>query len=200
MCRFIESIKLVDGNFIRLPFHQARIATVFKHFFPSEKQFDLATVFANTNYPNKGIFKCRIVFDSQIQLIEFVPYSLRAIKSLKLVETQIDSMHFKSENREKLNQAFSKRGNCDDIIMLNNGLLSDASYSNIALWDGKNWCTPTQPIIYGTQRAALLESGKIIEKNIRPTDLNNYKRIRLFNAMIEFGEIELNVSDLRIKS
>lgn len=196
MYRFIESIKLVDGQFYRLPFHQARIASVFEQFFTTEKQFDLSTILANENFPQKGIFKCRIVFDSQIQLIEFLPYSRREIKKLKLVETQIESMQFKSENREKLNEAYSKRGDCDDIIMLNYGLLSDASYANIALWDGKNWCTPTQPIIYGTQRAALLESGKIIEKNIRTADLNNYKRIRLFNAMIEFGVIELNINCL----
>jgi 4-amino-4-deoxychorismate lyase len=88
------------------------------------------------------------------------------------------------------------RGNYDDIIMLNNGLLSDAWYSNIALWDGINWCTPTLPIIYGTQRAALLQSAKIIEKDISKEDLCIYSRIRLFNAMIEFGEIELDINSL----
>jgi hypothetical protein len=62
--------------------------------------------------------------------------------------------------------------------------------------DGLNWCTPTLPIIFGTQRAALLQSAKMIEKDISKEDLCNYSRIRLFNAMIEFGEIELDINSL----
>jgi 4-amino-4-deoxychorismate lyase len=196
MSRFIESIKLLDGQFYRLPFHQARVNGVFECFFPNTQPFDLELLLKSENFPKKGTYKCRIVFDSNIQLIEFVPYSRREIKSLKLVETQIEPTAYKSEQREKINEAYNQRANCDDIIMLNYGYLSDASYWNIALWDGKNWCTPTRPIIYGTQRAALLQSGKIIEKNILKENLLNYKRIRLFNAMVEFGEIELDCKSI----
>lgn len=196
MSRFIESIKLLDGQFYRLPFHQDRVNGVFECFFPNIKPFDLVELLKNKNFPNKGIYKCRIVFESDIQLIEFVPYTRRDIKSLKLVETQIEPSTYKSEEREKINKAYNQRANCDDIIMLNHGYLSDASYWNIALWNGQNWYTPTRPIIYGTQRAALLHSGEIIEKNISKEDLLNYKYIRLFNAMIEFGEIELNCNSI----
>lgn len=192
MSRFIESIKLQDGQFYRLPFHQARVAEVFKTFFPNNKQIKLLELLESENIPLKGIFKCRVVFDSKIQLIEFVPYTPPKINSLMLVDTHIEPTRYKSENREKINKAFSKKQNCDDIIMLNNGCFSDASYMNIALWNGENWCTPAQPIIYGTQRAALLKSGKIIEENITKENFPAFKSIRLFNAMIEFGEIELD--------
>jgi len=192
MSRFIESIKLCDGNFVRLPFHQERVNGVFQDFFKNKKPFDLKEALENENFPKTGIFKCRIIFDSNIQLIEFSPYTRREIKSLKLIETSIDPMRYKSEDRQKINEAFAQKGDCDDIIMLNNGLLSDASYSNIALWDGKNWYTPALPLIYGTNRAALLQAGKLIERQIRKEDLANYTRLRLFNAMIEFGEIELD--------
>jgi 4-amino-4-deoxychorismate lyase len=192
MCRFIESIKLVDGQFYRLAFHQARVNGIFEHFFATSRPFDLIELLELENFPKQGIYKCRIVFDNKIQLIEFVPYIRRETKSMKLVETRIEPTHYKSEKRDKINEAIAQKGDCDDIIMLNNGFLSDASYSNIALWDGKNWCTPTLPLIYGTQRASLLESGKIIESSIAKEDLSIYKRIRLFNAMIEFGELELD--------
>ena len=198
MSRFIESIKLLDGQFYRLPFHQARVNGIFECFFPNTQPFDLELLLKNEKFPYKGIYKCRIVFDSNIQLIEFVPYTRREIKSLKLVETQIEPTAYKSEQREKINEAYNQRANCDDIIMLNYGYLSDASYANIALWDGENWYTPTRPIIYGTQRAALLQSGIIIEKNILKENLLDYKRIRLFNAMVEFGEIELELNDIVI--
>lgn len=192
MSRFIESIKLVDGRFFRLAFHQDRVNVVFEQFFPYDNPINLISLLEKENYPKQGIFKCRIVFDNKVQLIEIVPYILREVKMLKLVETHIEPTHYKSVGREKINAAFALKGDCDDIIMVNNGFLSDASYSNIALWDGTNWYTPTIPLIYGTQRRALLETGKIGERAIRKEDLPAYKRIRLFNAMIEFGEMELD--------
>jgi len=51
-------------------------------------------------------------------------------------------------------------------------------------------------LIYGVNRANLLEEGKIFEKDIKLSDLQNYSAIRLFNALIEFGEIELNISNI----
>ncbi len=197
MSRFIESIKVADGRFFRLPYHQARISAVFKQVFPGEKSFSLSEILQNTDYPHEGIFKCRIVFDKAIQTIEFAPYSRREIKSLKLVEAQIEPANYKAEERSKINDAFAQRGDCDDVIMLNNEFLSDTSYANIALWNGENWYTPTLPVIYGTQRAALLDAGELLEKQIHKKDLHHYKRIRIFNAMIEFGEIELDISSVK---
>jgi len=198
MCQFIESIKLLDGQFYRLPFHQVRVDGVFEHFFPSKKAFDLVKILTAENFPQIGLFKCRIVFNQSIQLIEFVPYTSRKIRSLQLIETQIEPTNFKSVKREDINMAFAQKGICDDVLMLNNGFLSDASYYNIALWNGEKWCTPRIPVIYGTQRSSLLNLGKIVEKEIRKEDISFYKTIRLFNAMVEFGEIELDVSEISL--
>jgi 4-amino-4-deoxychorismate lyase len=48
----------------------------------------------------------------------------------------------------------------------------------------------------GTSRAALIADGQIVESDIRVMDLMNFKRIRLFNAMIAFGQLELDVSSI----
>lgn len=194
MCRFIESIKLIDGEFLRLNLHQARVEKVFKDYFPLETPFSLSTILQNAQFSKKGIYKCRIVFNNQVQLIEFIPYSRREIKSLKLVEADIESLPYKKEDRTKLNDAYTQRGDCDDIVIVINGNLTDSLYANIALWDGKKWYTPSIPLIYGVQRASLLSTGEITERNITISELSRYRLIRLFNAMIEFGEIELNVN------
>lgn len=88
------------------------------------------------------------------------------------------------------------RKNFDEVLLVKNGLLTDTVICNIAVFDGFNWLTPTTPLIYGVNRAQLLEDGKIIEKDIRLNELENFSRIRLFNAMIEFGKIELKISDI----
>ena len=197
MCRFIESIKLADGRFYRLELHQARVDKAFADFYPTIKPINLSEVLLKSNFPKSGTHKCRIVFDSDVQFLEYTPYVRREIKSLKLVETDMETLPYKIEDRTKLNIAFAKRKDCDDILMTKNGLLTDTSYSNIALFDGSKWVTPKFPLVYGTNRAYLLSDNKIIEKDINFLDLKNFTQIRLFNAMIEFGELELNISSIQ---
>ena len=197
MCRFIESIKLADGKFYRLELHQARVNKAFADFYPTIKPINLSELLLKSNFPKSGTHKCRIVFDSDVQFLEYTPYVRREIKSLKLVETDMETLPYKIEDRTKLNIAFAKRKDCDDILMTKNGLLTDTSYSNIALFDGSKWVTPKFPLVYGTNRAYLLSDNKIIEKDINFSDLKNFTHIRLFNAMIEFGELELEINSIR---
>ncbi|HLP05388.1 MAG TPA: aminotransferase class IV [Paludibacter sp.] len=193
MCQFIESIKLQDGDFFRLDFHQERMNRAFRDFFPGQEIPQLKEHLAKTPFPTSGLLKCRVLYGSEIHSTEFVPYVRREITSLKIVETTQDSLPYKTNNRSGFDTAFALRGECDDVLLVKNGLLTDTSYSNIALWNGKNWFTPRVPLLYGVNRASLLAEGKIVEKDIAASDLKQYSRIALFNAMVEFGEVVLDV-------
>ena len=193
MCRCIESIKLLDGRFYRTDRHQARINQAFEALWPGQKPFVLENILSETDFPLKGLYKCRMVYDAQIRQIEFTPYLRRDVKSLKIMEIELDTCRFKKENREELNRAFAQKGGCDDVLLIRNGLLTDTSYANIALFDGKVWHTPRLPLLYGTHRAELIENGKIIESDISKGDLPNFLHICLFNAMVEFGELVLSI-------
>ena len=191
MSRFIETIKLKEGEFDRLKYHQQRIEMAFKLFYTEIPVIDLEAYLQNITLPEKEIYKCRIVYDSEIRQVEFIPYQLQSVQTLKLIETNIESTVYKPEDRTAINQAFSQRGECDDVLLVRNGLLTDTSYSNIALFNGQEWMTPRIPLLYGTQRAYLIENKMIIEADISVETLQNYQKIRLFNAMIEFGELEI---------
>lgn len=194
MCRFVESIKLKDGVFYRLKLHQERVNKAFVACYPDEEPISLFEILNQSLIPQAGIFKCRIVYDSTVSLLEFVPYNRREIRSLKLVETELESYPYKLEDRTGFNAAFAQRGDCDDVLLVKNGLLTDTSYCNIALYDGKSWVTPRLPLLYGVNRADLLAHEKLIEKDIHVGELKNYQKIALFNAMIEFGELELDIN------
>jgi len=196
MCRFIESIKLQDGAFYRMEYHQNRVRLTFEKFFPDSEIIDLSKAFKPLEIPQKGVFKCRVLYSSEIQLIEFVPYTRRDIKMLKLVETDIDSLPYKIEDRSLYNAAFAKRELCDDVLMVKNGLLADTSYCNIALFNGSEWFTPRVPLLYGTNRAQLLSETVLIEKDMKVDEIYNYQQIALFNAMIEFGELVLDINQI----
>ena len=81
----------------------------------------------------------------------------------------------------------SKSGT-DEIIFVDKGLIKDASYANLALFDGVNWFTPKIPLLLGTRRAALLEDGIINEKEISLADLHKYKQVKFINAMMSWEE------------
>ena len=86
----------------------------------------------------------------------------------------------------------------DDVLIVRHGLLTDTSIANIALWNGCEWHTPAQPLLAGTQRRYLLDTGQIKETDIPVASLGNYRHIRLFNALIPFGEVELPVGQIRM--
>jgi len=197
MCRFIESIKLQDGKFYRIALHQARVDKVFADFYPAVKPINLVELLIKSDFPETGIHKCRIVFDSEVQSLEYLPYVRREIKSLKLVETDMETLPYKIEDRTKLDIAFAKREACDDVLMIRNDLLTDTSYSNIALFDGENWITPKSPLLFGVNRAQLVAENKLIQKDIKVSELFNFQRISLFNAMIEFGEMEIQIDAIK---
>ncbi len=198
MYKFLESIQLNDGKFKRLLYHQARVNCVFETYFRDKTSINLEEFLSKYQSPTRGVFKCRLIYDYNVQSVEFQQYTMRNIETLQLVETDMESAFYKSENREKLNQAFSQRGNCDDVILVKEGLLTDASYCNIALYNGDKWITPRIPLIYGVNRTELLENKIINEGDIRVDDLKNYSIIRLFNAMIEFGELEIRIENIAL--
>lgn len=103
---------------------------------------------------------------------------------------------YKSTDRSRLNALVAQKGNCDDIIIVKHGLLTDTSFTNLAIFDGKHWLTPRHPLLPGTKRAALLDKGMIQEADITLEDLRNANKVSLFNAMIEFGEREIAMENV----
>ena len=56
--------------------------------------------------------------------------------------------------------------------------------------------TPRHPLLPGTKRAALLDKGMIQKADITLEDLRNANKVSLFNAMIDFGEIEIAIENV----
>jgi 4-amino-4-deoxychorismate lyase len=194
MCLFVESIQLNDGVFKRLELHQDRVCKAMKDFFPTVKVIDLAEYLHQLAFPVQGIYKCRLVYDSMIRNVEFTLYIPRKIETLRLVKTEMESTPYKKVDRSRLNAAYALRGDCDEIILVKNGLVTDTSYTNIAFFDGNHWVTPRIPLIYGVNRTELICKGILTEKDIPLSELENFNRVSLFNAMNEFGSIELELS------
>lgn len=194
MCLFIETLRIEDGKALNLAFHNYRFNRTRRDVFECNLPVNLADHIRPEAYT--GRTKCRVEYREEVENVTYQPYTIRLVESLKLVTSDGLDYSYKSADRQKLDELFKQRGEADDILIIKDGLLTDTSTANIALWDGTQWVTPEKPLLEGTMRASLLGKGKIVPAAIHPQDLSRYSLIRLFNAMIGFGEIELPVSKI----
>ncbi len=178
----------MDGKANLLPYHQRRIDRSRRTHFPKSPVIKLEKLLEEIDLPRKGLYKLRIEYGATLIKKELIPYHPRPITSLKLVDAEKVAYGRKYADRSGIRRCLEKKGHCDDILMVQHGHLTDASYANIALFDGKHWHTPAWPLLRGTRREMLLEKGIIRPSVIRARDLKSFKSIRLMNAMLPWEE------------
>jgi 4-amino-4-deoxychorismate lyase len=183
MYQFIETIQLFQGALLNLEFHQVRFERTRRKVLGLKHHPRLAEAIMIPEGLNKGQIKCRVSYGKVIGLIEFEPQPERKINSLKLVHSDSIDYEFKYTDRSELESLFMQRGDCDDILVIKKGYVTDSLYANVVFWDGDVWITPDTPLLEGCMRASLLNKGMIIEDRVTPDDLNKYEKLKLISAM-----------------
>ncbi len=196
MSRLIESIKLLNGQFHRLHYHQIRLDLVTLELFQQKNAINLSSELSKYTVPKTGLFKCRVIYDQQLCSVEFIPYESKQIQSLKVIhDPDIEYTH-KYEDRSKIEELFNQRQFCDDVLIVKHGFVTDCSYSNIIFFDGYKWITPHTPLLKGTMRQFLLDAAEIKEQPVTIQDVPSFKSFRLINAMMGFDGPEIEVSKI----
>jgi 4-amino-4-deoxychorismate lyase len=190
---FIETIKSFDGEVFNLYYHQQRYESVLKSFgINSFKNLE-----SYLNPPKSGLYRCRLTYDLQNIEVSYYKYKKREINSLKLVYDDKINYSKKSTNRDAIDKLFQEKDICDDVLIIRDNLVCDTSIANVAFYKDGLWFTPSKPLLKGTTRQRLLDSEKIIEKDIRVEEIENYSKIALMNAMIDFDIItKYNLKDV----
>lgn len=192
-----ETIRLVDGCMQNIRFHNARMNESRNTVYEFSESVNLEKIIHVPGLYKKGIIKCRIVYGPAVKNVSFEPYIPREILSLKLIDDDSVSYPHKFLNRSHIEHLFALRGSCDEILIVKNGLITDTSFSNILLFDGRQWITPATPLLKGTMRSMLLETNMITEKRVSAADLNNFSTVRLINAMLPFeAETDIPVNSI----
>lgn len=192
MCRYIETIRIEKGRLRNIAYHDRRMNEVRREVWGVDRSVSLETYIDASPYEERT--RCRVTYGRDVESVEFFPYQIRPVHSLQLVRGGQIEYRRKRADRSELNALFACRGEADDVLIVRGGLLTDTSIANIALGDGTGWYTPASPLLEGTQRACLLDAGMIRPLDIHADDLSRFQKIRLFNAMIDFGEIEMDCS------
>jgi 4-amino-4-deoxychorismate lyase len=199
MCRLIETIRIENGVPSLLPLHQERVDWTRKELFGLKDDCNLEDHLSDFSLPQLGIWKCRMTYGVKIEKTEFEPYQKKSIQSLQIIVADDFIYEHKFANREGIQHLFNLRKQADDILIIKNQLLTDTSYCNVALWNGKNWITPLYPLLKGVRRESLISSGIVQTGDISIIDLKNFYFIKLFNSMISFEEAEeISISSIFI--
>jgi 4-amino-4-deoxychorismate lyase len=194
MSLLIESIKLLNGEFQNLFYHEQRMNRSLKILCGQQDHFNLEEFLKNIVRPEIGLYKCRIEYDERSREVEFVPYSPKEITTLRVIEHDRINYEFKYKDRRTIDRLYALRKDCDDILIVRRGLVTDTSFANIAFRRGKRWFTPWSALLKGTQRQKLLEHNVLQEEEIRPEDLKDFDAFKLINALLEFDAPEVDVS------
>lgn len=198
MYRLFESIRLEHGKFQNLEGHAERITRSSREILGVNRGQELLDALQEAARPTDGLYKARLQYDAADETISYIPYQIKPVSSLKVVmDDRIDYGH-KYTDRKRLEELHAQRGNCDDVIIVRNGFVTDSSYSNLIFLLGEKWVTPKTCLLPGVMRQSLLNESKIEEQDIRLTDLTTFTKVKLINAMIGMNGAEIYIHKIEM--
>lgn len=183
---FIETIRCEGGIAHHLSYHQHRLnATLQK--FALHAHYLLSD---HISPPNDRLYRCRCGYDAKNFSCDYFPYTPKIIRTMGWIEDETIEYGAKYGDRTVFNDLLARYRAYDEILIVQNGYLTDTTIANIALYVEGQWLTPHKPLLEGTTRARLLEKGKLFTAPLTPDDLLKTTKIALMNAMIGFREME----------
>lgn len=180
MCQLFETIRVEDGEICNLSYHQLRVSR-------SSGIGLFEYINSSVTIPAVGLYKLRIDYTELVICGHSIDlYAPKKIESLKcVVDDEID-YHKKFADRTCFENLLAERGECDDILIIKNGMVTDISFANILFFDEDRWITSDSPLLEGSCRARLIEQNKIVAQRIMVEDLGRFSKFMIVNAMLDF--------------
>jgi len=186
--QFLETVKVVNGEFIHPEYNLQRMKQTMNEVFRTSVP---DTFFKDITIPEQmkhGVVKCRILYGKSIDEVEFQLYTCRKVASLKLVDGGDIDYSRKYADRSSLLRLLQEKGECDDILITQNGKITDTSYSNVVFSDGTSYFTPKTYLLNGICRQRLIAEGRVTPIDISVDDLSSFKELFLINAMLDLED------------
>ncbi len=179
MSRYFETIRIENGLVYNLAYHQRRFERT------SGRTQKLSECI--TPPKGEGVYRVKVIYSKEqgVEEVLYFPYKKRSIRSICLIEADIEYAR-KYLKRASLDALYAKRGECDEVLIVRDGLVTDTTIANVAFFDGSEWLTPKKPLLEGTTRARYLDKGQLRTADIAVGDLAEFTKIALLNAMVDF--------------
>lgn len=187
MFSFLETICVENGELKHLNYHQKRVNDTFDSIYSGIAPFDLKKAFSHQNIPTVGMYRARVIYEEQINSIEFIPYQEKKIASFRVVNTGEFDYGFKWADRSYFEHTLTENNEVDEVIFELDGKIQDCTIANLAFLKDGIWYTPKNPMHWGTTRARLIDENKIQETDILVDELPTYTHICLINVFRELS-------------
>jgi len=178
----LETISIKSGEAQHLQYHNQRFNKTRKELFDIDMPFDLQSII---KAPDQHRYRCRILYNQSIQLIEYIPYLPKKIEKIKVIESNIE-YNYKYENRTEFNELLALYPQNDELLLVTNGLVTDTTIANIAFLNNGAWVTPQKPLLEGTTRQRLIDEGFLRAIEIKYSEIPHFDGVALMNAMVGF--------------
>ncbi len=183
MSLLFETIKCQNRQLHNLFYHGHRVKWSRENLLGISDDFDFANTIEIPDWVGEGLYRCRVSYAEEIEKVQFFSYEFKHPKIIQLDEYKLFKYDYKFEDRSRFQNLLKLYPNADDVIITQNNLITDATYANLAFFDGTKWFTPNTYLLLGTKREYLLDSQLLIEDEISVSDLKKFKKIALINAM-----------------
>lgn len=182
----IESLAIEEGHILNLEWHEKRYQESYDTAFGKNADKTLLQGLELT-LPSIGLHKLRIEYGLHNKDYSTQAYTRKPISTLKMVVDNHIDYPLKYADRSTLDALYELKGECQDVIIIKNGFVTDTTIGNLVFFDGKEWFTPNSPLLRGTQRAKLIANGTIKEIPITTNNMLTYKGFQVVNAMRPFS-------------
>lgn len=188
MCRYplFETLAVINGNVMHLQYHQARLEKACSHYLNGKNTFDLNHIIVVPKEYQYGLVRCRIDYNLYEYNVRFFSYQPKKIHRYQCVYTENLDYRYKYSDRKNIEAL--KQDNSDEIIIINNGFVSDCTIGNLLFFKKGQWYSPANYLLKGTQLSYLLTQKLITLIEIRAEDIFSYERIMMINALNPFDE------------
>ena len=193
----LETLRLEDGSWVRLPAHLARLQRTAQHF---GIKFSLAeTRLALRDMAAAhaaGAWRLRLTVDARGQVqtlltpLPQTPAVVRLALAAEAIESDGPAAEFiqHKTTRREIYDYFAQRkpAAAFDVLLWNRlGELTECSFGNIALQIDGQWLTPRREagLLPGVYRDELLQSRRLQEARLLKTDLGRAQALAFINSL-----------------
>ena len=118
--------------------------------------------------------------------MKYFPYVPKAIRTFQCVYVEGLDYRFKYSDRQCLEKL--KTESADEVIIINNGFVSDCTIGNLLFLKQNQWYSSTHFLLKGTQLSYLLAQNQVCLTEISVADLSSFEKVMMINALNPFDE------------
>lgn len=183
-----ETLCVFNGQIQQPELHQQRYQNSCKTYYGQDPTEDLLQGISIPPAFQAGHVKLKLWYTCNRREAQFSIYPYPPLQQLQCVEAPAIDYGLKYSDRSAIDALGKYKGKCDDVLILQQGAVRDASYANICFWTGQQWVTPQEPLLAGTMRQHLLDTGQIYPAAITTDDFSAFTHFKLINAMRNFKQ------------